>query len=330
MRKMRNQANAFARAKETGTVNPEKRIYPVMTIPQPMTSDPGEKSSLQSECWWIAPEINDAQRRQIDAWMAACRGRCVQEHQAMEHHFLRYAVAHIVPIAQCRQWAEQIAVDCAYVSAVSVPDAIVLDMDSTLITMEVIDELAKEAGAGDAVAAITEAAMRGELDFNESLIARVATLKGLPLTVIEQVKRRLRFNEGVEAFAAFARARDCYLAVISGGFIPFAEQVKQTLHFQYAQANQLEMNELGLTGRVLGDIVNAQTKASSLQHIKMTHANRSGSVWAVGDGANDALMLEAATLGVAFRAKPALKAKASLALDVSDMRALATIIDALS
>ena len=294
------------------------------------TSESCEKQAPRGECWWIAPEISSEQRVQIDTWMRdQPQGQCVQEHRAMDHRFLRYSVSGAITHAQCRQWAEQLAVDCGYASSALVPDVLVFDMDSTLITMEVIDELAKEAGVGDAVAAITEAAMRGELDFNESLIARVATLKGLPLTVIEQVKKRLQFNDGVEAFAAFARARDCYLAVISGGFTPFAEHVKHALGFQFAQANQLEIDDQGLTGKVAGDIVNAHTKASSLHQLKATQANRSGSVWAVGDGANDALMLEAATLGVAFRAKPALRAKAALALDVSDMRALATIIDAL-
>lgn len=233
-------------------------------------------------------------------------------------------------LADCRRVAAALNVDIGLSRRAQPwrwPAGAIFDMDSTLITMEVIDELALAAGpkVGAQVAAITEAAMRGELDFNASLQARVQALAGLPLSVIEQVRQSLRFNAGVVDFAAAARAQLCRLAVVSGGFVPFAETVQMQLNFDFARANSLEDDGMALTGAVLGEIVNAQVKADTLRALACEWACPVAELMAIGDGANDALMLDAAGFSVAFRAKPALRERADLALDVCDMAALTAL-----
>ncbi len=229
-----------------------------------------------------------------------------------------------------RQWSDELQIDIGvrhHSQPWTWPRLALFDMDSTLITMEVIDELAKEAGVGEQVAAITEAAMRGELDFNASLTRRVATLQHLPLTVIERVRNRLQFNPGVPDFAQRARTQQCHLALVSGGFIPFAQWVKAQLQFDFARANELAVAADRLTGQVVGEIVNADVKARTLHELAQQLAIASTEVMAVGDGANDLLMLQASGFGVAFRAKPKLRMAADLALDVSDMRGLNALFE---
>ncbi len=241
------------------------------------------------------------------------------------HQALILSVAQLPTRDELRRWSDALRIDLgvrAHAQPWRWPSLALCDMDSTLITMEVIDELAKEAGVGAQVAAITDAAMRGELDFNASLTQRVATLRDLPLSVIERVRDRLQFNPGVASFATMARAQACRLAVVSGGFMPFALWVKEQLQFDVARANTLEIVERTLSGKVVGEIVNAQVKARTLDELSQHFAVTNENVMAVGDGANDLMMLQASGFGVAFRAKPTLRAVADLALDVSDMRAL--------
>ncbi len=207
------------------------------------------------------------------------------------------------------------------------PRAMVFDMDSTLIHQECIDELAKLAGSGEQVAAITEAAMRGELDFNGALIARVATLKGLPATAIDQVIAALTLQPGIAAFAARARDEQVLLSLVSGGFVPFAEHVRMQLGFHRARANVLAEQDGRLTGTVLGEIVNAGVKAATLHAHCAELGCSTREVVAVGDGANDRDMARAAGLSVAFRAKPALRDMASICLDHFDFRALSVLFD---
>lgn len=275
----------------------------------------------------VAPAISDA-ALQAFAQQLSQDGqpvRVLRVGRWHEHDLLRLAVTALPSLAWCRQLAERIGIDIGVLPR-SLPAQLVLfDMDSTLITMEVIDELAKEAGSGEEVAAITEAAMRGELDFNGSLLRRVATLKGLSLTAVETVKRRLQCNPGVPEFAAFARAQGVKLGLVSGGFLPFARHIGQQLQFDDVRANTLLDDGQALTGAVQGEIVNAQVKARTLTELATHYQLPSEAIWAVGDGANDLLMLQAAGLGVAFRAKPKLRQAAHLALDVSDMRALAAL-----
>ncbi|SIS93272.1 phosphoserine phosphatase SerB [Neptunomonas antarctica] len=191
---------------------------------------------------------------------------------------------------------------------------VVFDMDSTLIEAEVIDELAKEAGVGEQVAAITEAAMRGELDFNESFRRRVALLKGLDASVLESVAQRLPLTEGAENLVSNLKALGFKTAILSGGFTYFAEKLQKQLGFDYVYANQLDICEGVVTGEVVGDIVNGNRKAELLREIAEREGVRLEQTIAVGDGANDLPMLSIAGLGIAFRAKPLVRQSAKQAI----------------
>jgi phosphoserine phosphatase len=191
---------------------------------------------------------------------------------------------------------------------------IVFDVDSTLIQGEVIEMLAERAGAGEAVAAITEAAMRGELDFTESLHQRVATLAGLPAEVIEEVADRVELTPGARTTIRTLRRLGFYCGVVSGGFRQVIEPLAHELMLDFVAANELEIVDGRLTGRVVGQIIDRAGKAKALRDF----ANQAGvpmeQTVAVGDGANDIDMLNAAGLGVAFNAKPALREVADASL----------------
>lgn len=191
---------------------------------------------------------------------------------------------------------------------------VVFDMDSTLIEAEVIDELAKEAGVGEQVAEITEAAMRGELDFNESFRRRVGLLKGLDASVLESVAQRLKMTEGAEELVSNLRALGFKTAILSGGFTYFAEHLQRKLGFDYVYANQLDIVDGVVTGEVTGEIVNGARKAELLKTIAAKEGVRLEQAIAVGDGANDLPMLSIAGLGIAFRAKPLVRQSAKQAI----------------
>ena len=187
---------------------------------------------------------------------------------------------------------------------------VVFDMDSTLIDAEVIDELAIEAGVGEQVAAITEAAMQGEIDFKQSFTQRMALLKGLDVSVLQSVAERLRLNEGAEHLISTLRKLGYKTAIVSGGFTFFAEYLQQRLGVDYVYANQLDIKDGLVTGQVSGDIIDGQRKAELLREIAAKEGLKLQQVIAVGDGANDLPMLGIAGLGIAFRAKPLVKASA--------------------
>ncbi|SEG76080.1 phosphoserine phosphatase SerB [Marinobacterium lutimaris] len=191
---------------------------------------------------------------------------------------------------------------------------VVFDMDSTLIEAEVIDELAKEAGVGDQVIEITEAAMRGEIDFNESFRRRVGLLKGLDASVLEQIAQRLPMTEGVEELVSNLRALGFKTAILSGGFTYFARHLQQKLGFDYIHANELDIQDGKVTGEVVGEIVNGERKAQLLREIAEKEGVRLEQTIAVGDGANDLPMLSIAGLGIAFRAKPLVRRSAKNAI----------------
>jgi len=187
---------------------------------------------------------------------------------------------------------------------------VVFDMDSTLIDAEVIDELAHEAGVGDQVAAITEAAMQGELDFKQSFTQRMALLKGLDASVLQSVAERLRLNEGAEHLISTLKKLGYKTAIVSGGFSFFGEYLQRRLGVDYVYANQLDIEDGVVTGLVKGDIIDGQRKAELLCQIAEREGLNLQQVIAVGDGANDLPMLSIAGLGIAFRAKPLVVASA--------------------
>jgi phosphoserine phosphatase len=200
---------------------------------------------------------------------------------------------------------------------------LIADMDSTIIGVECIDELADFAGLKAEVATITEAAMRGELDFESALIARVKLLEGLPAATLEECyAERVRLNPGAATLVRTMRALGAATALVSGGFSFFTERVAAAAGFDRHQANRLVVADGRLTGEVARPILGRQAKLAALQTISAAAGIASDAVLAVGDGANDADMVQAAGLGVAYHAKPALDAVADAWLRHSDLTAL--------
>lgn len=199
-----------------------------------------------------------------------------------------------------------------------------MDMDSTLINIECIDEIADMAGRKPQVSAITEAAMRGEItDFAESLRRRVALLEGVPMQALEQVyEERLRLNAGAEPLIQAAQKAGLKIMLVSGGFTFFTEKLKLRLGLDETHANLLETVNGVLTGKVLGDIVDAQGKADRLQALARQTGAQAHQIIALGDGANDLKMLALADYSVAYRAKPVVRAQANFALNVSGLDAV--------
>jgi phosphoserine phosphatase len=224
--------------------------------------------------------------------------------------------------------ARQIAAG-APLDVVAVPAAdrekrlLVSDMDSTVITVECIDELADVLGIKPEVAAITRRAMAGELDFRAALEARVALLAGLPVSAFDEVYRdRVRLMPGACSLIRTMRARGAVTALVSGGFVPFAERVRHAVGFDLAQANQLEAIAGRLTGRVLEPIHGPDSKRAMLEQLMTAHGLRRSQTMAVGDGANDLLMLAAAGLGVAYRAHGPVARAVRAAINHGDLSAL--------
>ncbi|SMP78185.1 phosphoserine phosphatase [Desulfonatronum zhilinae] len=188
------------------------------------------------------------------------------------------------------------------------------DMDSTLIQAEVIDELAKRAGVGEEVAAITEAAMRGELDFSQSLRKRVGLLRGLSESVLEEVVETLPLTEGAERLIRTLKNLGYTIAILSGGFTYFGRRLQERLGIDYLYANELEIRDGLLTGGLVGEIVDGPGKARLLKEIAAKEHISLAQVIAVGDGANDLPMLDVAGLGIAFHAKPVVRQGAGQAI----------------
>ncbi|MGV3344710.1 phosphoserine phosphatase [Enterobacteriaceae bacterium LUAb1] len=191
------------------------------------------------------------------------------------------------------------------------PGLLVMDMDSTAIEIECIDEIARLAGCGERVAEITECAMRGELDFTASLQERVGALKEAHTNILKQVRDTMPLMPGLRALVQKLQALGWKVAIASGGFTFFAEFLRDKLHLDAVFANELEIADNRLTGNVVGPIVDAQYKAMILRELAAQYGISADQTVAIGDGANDVLMIKTAGLGIAYRAKPKVNEQAS-------------------
>ena len=214
---------------------------------------------------------------------------------------------------------EQESPNIAPTPTLSQPGLLVMDVDSTLIDEEVIDELGAAAGIGEQIASITARAMNGELDFREALQARVALLRDLPTSVFDDVYRRVHFTHGALDLIDALHAYDWKVGVVSGGFHEVVDRLAADAHLDFWIANRLEAADGRLTGRVLGDIVTKDVKLQSLYDWASHMGISMDQTVAVGDGANDLPMIHAAGLGVAFCAKPAVQADAPHRVNERDL-----------
>ncbi|MBA2815851.1 phosphoserine phosphatase [Candidatus Pantoea persica] len=206
------------------------------------------------------------------------------------------------------------------------PGLLVMDMDSTAIEIECIDEIAKLAGSGELVAEVTERAMHGELDFTASLRQRVATLKGADANILKQVRDVLPLMPGLTELVQKLQALGWQVAIASGGFTYFAEYLRDKLHLVHIVANQLEMRDGKLTGEVLGEIVDAQYKADTLKKLAQRFDIAPEQTVAIGDGANDLPMIKAAALGIAYHAKPKVNKQAAITIRHADLMGVFCIL----
>ena len=205
-----------------------------------------------------------------------------------------------------------------------------MDMDSTLITIECIDEIADMHGLKPQVSAITEAAMRGEIAFNDSLTRRVALLAGLDASALQRVfDERMQLSLGAEKMLAAVKAAGLKTLLVSGGFTFFTERIKQQLGLDYAHANVLEIIDGKLTGRVVGDIVNAEEKKLTVARLCAELGTTPATAIVMGDGANDLQMMGIAGMSVAFRAKPVVRAQADVALNFVGLDGLVNLFGGL-
>ncbi|WP_430866901.1 phosphoserine phosphatase SerB [Demequina aurantiaca] len=204
----------------------------------------------------------------------------------------------------------------------------VLDVDSTLITAEVIELIAERAGTRDEVARVTESAMRGELDFGESLAARVATLKGLPASVCDDVLAEVEFTPGAENLVATLQSEGWIVALVSGGFREIVEPLGARIGITLTRANGLEVGADGLlTGRTYGPVIDREAKAVALKEFAADAGIDLSATVAIGDGANDLGMMAVAGLGIAFNAKPIVQQQADVALNSPRLDAALEVIE---
>ncbi|EKA07220.1 MULTISPECIES: phosphoserine phosphatase SerB [unclassified Streptococcus] len=203
----------------------------------------------------------------------------------------------------------------------------VMDVDGTLIAEEVIDLLGKEAGCEEEISQITSQAMRGELDFERSLRARVALLEGLPISVFDTVFKSIHLSKNAQEFISILQKKGILVGLVSGGFAPIVERLAKPLGITYYSANQLEVKDGFLTGRLVGEIVTGQVKKATLEIWRKELGLSKERTIAIGDGANDLLMLKSAGHGIAFCAKVVVKTEIASHIDTRDFLEVLPLID---
>ncbi|MFZ1431347.1 MAG: phosphoserine phosphatase SerB [Geminicoccaceae bacterium] len=277
----------------------------------------------------IACLIADPNRQPLDSDLVAAAGkqvggsvRWLAEAEAAEIHIEGLDPAGVE--ARLAPVVANLPIDLAVVPATDRRKQLLLcDMDSTIITIECIDELADMAGIKPQIAAVTRRAMNGELDFPTALRERVALLAGLPRGAIDAVIRdRLQLMPGARTLVRTMHQNGAVTALVSGGFTAFTAHVRQLCGFDHDEANELEIENGELTGRLVGDLRGADAKLSALSRLQESHNLATGLTMAVGDGANDLPMLHAAGLGVAFRAHTRVREAAGVRIDHGDLTAL--------
>ncbi|WP_413699196.1 phosphoserine phosphatase SerB [Psychromonas sp. KJ10-10] len=210
----------------------------------------------------------------------------------------------------------------------SEPGLVLMDMDSTTIQIECIDEIARLYGVGEQVSAVTALAMQGKLDFNESLRTRVSKLENMPVSILQEVADNMPLMPGLQALIKGLKNAGWKVAIASGGFNFFADRLKQDHGFDFTIANNLELDGEHLTGCVVGEIVNADVKARTLKELASQYKIPMSQTVAIGDGANDLVMMVASAMGIAIHAKPIVQQQASVSLNSLDLEGALAILSA--
>ncbi|MDO8349635.1 MAG: phosphoserine phosphatase SerB [Gallionella sp.] len=274
----------------------------------------------------ILQALHDIHSEQIE-YLASLSGAARSERISAQHWCLHDSESH----ADIADYCFEQRIDFGFVPAdrkLADFGLVVMDMDSTLISIECIDEIADMQGLKPEVAAITESAMRGEIDFAESLRRRVALLEGLDEGALQRVyDERLELNPGARIMLAALKKHNIKTLLVSGGFLFFTERLKPRLGLDYTHANTLEIENGKLTGRVLGEILDAQGKAQWLVKMRDELGLRPEQVIAMGDGANDLKMMAQAGVSIAYHAKPVVRAQASYAFNFVGLDGLARLFD---